>query len=1544
MNLATNRKKKLYALLTLLSIFVVNAAIINVNYIPNNVNGKLIDEVFIEPKNTDLTSNNIYIGTGDAWNVTHWANRTDYNLPANFGNNSYDLLEVPLGIDWIGYNLKADINNLYDSRNWNNGTFDFGNDDGTYAAGEDDTADISNSFQNWTFSFNDGATPNPMSGNYLDSGYAPSDGHDTLELRMDGNPSVLSGYYNYNEKDKCWWNSTFVIPRGTVIDSELQFEINPYYLANFNSWDFAVSLNNQPIFSSGTYSLKQLGEGNWQSFSIPQSVWVNQSNIYTSPMNSSTMPIEFSLEYVANSASYSQGFNHIENQTLFIDDVKLIVKAEVKPSQIQLKVNNTSVSDVDWGKGIVELTGDWQSTKVFTNFSSDDTWDLGSYDIELNADLNLFANKHTPETSYDTNFASEGISFYTENNSIVNWECYAYFAVPTGYEETTMKLDFPSDVNITWVSEPQQPTTNRLALCDNSTAGVLSIPVNAISTTPDGFWKFEGTSSNYCEQLTIYKNSTNSPTGVDWVQENEFLSGDYINITAKVNPSPLVSSYITQTNGIMNIRFPNGTIWTAQNQIKSCDSNGMVYFDYFQAPMNPPNYEVGEYEVIITWNNSHSNFGLNESGVIYKKFTVKHFSSLTPDQLYYANILEGSTINLIVSFTDRQNGDAIENAIVYLYNFTGGIEYFNEINPGFYALLDFNTTGGDAGDNILSIYANSTLYTNNQADTTINLILKTTLSAEEFPYIQVPWNQNFTIHLNYTETNTGNGIVTTPKTNWIGDYSTIMTSPGVYNMTFDTSAYEVNKLHSLLISVNESNYEQQSILIKVDITERSTNIDEIYLNQVQTTSIVIPYGEMLNITGKYMDDTGYFIDGAVVQLKDGAIIIGNFVKHPIYDQYNLTINSSILGLGVHSLTLYAKQDNYSIALESVVITVSERGTNLEIYLNAIETTSIEIPYGELVNITGKYMDDTGYFIDGAVVQLKDGAIIIGNFVKHPIYDQYNLTINSSILGLGVHSLTLYAKQDNYSITLESIVISVVQRDTIIDEIFLNDIDKTTDKSITITSGELLNITLKYKDSLTSNFISGASTTITGGGLSGGLNEDFVFNHYSRVINSSIFGLGAIFLTISIQAENYSAAAVSLTIFVSERGSVADIFINGSQYPDNYIIVEVWQRINITITYDDLITGNHLSNATVELLGIGYLTESPAFEQYTIIIDAATLGQGIDILNIIARKENYESQPLQITVEIIERKTDLYLYMNGLNKTLDKFIELPIGSQINFTIDYFDSTGQFVSGALVQLLGEGLSLNLTESIIFHHYSITINTNQLDIGIRLLTIIAFKNNYQIQTIGIRLDVQRIKTNITTISGESVINIRPGETVSLKIILYDLDFGGTIKNATVSFTWSGGSGTLTDANNDGIYEAVISNIPDGSHTITISAYAGDDYSFERYEVIITVIRPPEDILLFWILLIVSSIATVSALTYLVLYQKIFKYPKPVRKVRKYRKTLRKTKNPRVDVTAREKAFKGEYQNELAKSSKLLKGKTAEVTSKPDKMLKEPIESSDE
>ncbi|MFW9827644.1 MAG: hypothetical protein ACFFEY_08635 [Candidatus Thorarchaeota archaeon] len=84
-----------------------------------------------------------------------------------------------------------------------------------------------------------------------------------------------------------------------------------------------------------------------------------------------------------------------------------------------------------------------------------------------------------------------------------------------------------------------------------------------------------------------------------------------------------------------------------------------------------------------------------------------------------------------------------------------------------------------------------------------------------------------------------------------------------------------------------------------------------------------------------------------------------------------------------------------------------------------------------------------------------------------------------------------------------------------------------------------------------------------------------------------------------------------------------------------------------------------------------------------------------------------------------------------------------------------------------------------------------------------------------------------------------------------------------------------------------------------------------------------------IFRILLIVSSIVAVCIGGYLVAYQRLLKYPKPVRKVRKYRRTLERTNDPTIGIVKREDAFKNEYKKTTQNSSSILKGKPLEPAS---------------
>ncbi len=708
-----NVKKKI-VLFPILLIFLINLMPFNAN-LSNNKNQTLAGDLE-HIKNQDLSFDNSLTGIGAPWNVTHWANASLENFELSFENNSYDLVDIPVGNGWEGHKINATISDLSDTRNWINGTFNAGPDDNNDTCPENDSDFLSN----WTYGFTDASgNVNVMSGNYFDDSYINSSGHDCLELRINGSGS---SNYGYDGADECWWNTTVEIPRGEVIDSTFKIEFNPIHMLAFSIDDFGlvVYLNNERIYKIENTEMSP----GWTTKTLPQIVWTNTSNIFDNPVNNSKIDIRIVLEVVSlSSVILSSAITNSNYQQLLIDNVQLNVKTAVKPSQINLTLNGTGISDIDWGEGYIGLEGSWKGDILSYNFSNIEKWDLGSYQIELVADINISIIKNDHETLYETNIFSYGTNFVVRNDTEVFWDCWAYTFVPTGFKESEIRISFPTDLNITRVSEPLSPLENKLDQCINSTQGLLIIPVPDVSLASYGFWKFEGISPNYCDSIMIFKNTTIIPSANDWISENTFISGDYINITAKITNSPLLSGYINQTKANLKIRFPNGTIWNAQSLFVSPNSSGYVHFNYFQIPIAPPNYEAGVYQAIISWNNSYSTYALNESGIIVKEFYVVHNSNLIPDVDNFGEVLYGSNINIRVSFNDVIDNTPIQNALVYTEDFNGMKVYFSEISPGYY-FLEFETINATAGSNVLTIYANSTFYDNKTVNISMYFIFE----------------------------------------------------------------------------------------------------------------------------------------------------------------------------------------------------------------------------------------------------------------------------------------------------------------------------------------------------------------------------------------------------------------------------------------------------------------------------------------------------------------------------------------------------------------------------------------------------------------------------------------------------------------------------------------------------------------------------------------------------------------------------------------------------------------------------------------------------
>ncbi|MFX1589231.1 MAG: hypothetical protein ACFFC1_13840 [Promethearchaeota archaeon] len=142
----------------------------------------------------------------------------------------------------------------------------------------------------------------------------------------------------------------------------------------------------------------------------------------------------------------------------------------------------------------------------------------------------------------------------------------------------------------------------------------------------------------------------------------------------------------------------------------------------------------------------------------------------------------------------------------------------------------------------------------------------------------------------------------------------------------------------------------------------------------------------------------------------------------------------------------------------------------------------------------------------------------------------------------------------------------------------------------------------------------------------------------------------------------------------------------------------------------------------------------------------------------------------------------------------------------------------------------------------------------------------------------------------------------------------------------------------------------------TFTIQVLLADEFELDRIitlsiddvylSIIYTETIPDPSLnpepLIFWILLLITSIAALTIGSYFIVYQKLLKYPKPVRKVRKYRRTLNQENEPSTEIEIREIAFSRVYQKKISKSSKLLKGKSIGKSSLIEKIrIKSPEKS---
>ncbi len=776
-----------------------------------------------------------------------------------------------------------------------------------------------------------------------------------------------------------------------------------------------------------------------------------------------------------------------------------------------------------------------------------------------------------------------------------------------------------------------------------------------------------------------------------------------------------------------------------------------------------------------------------------------------------------------------------------------------------------------------------------------------TINKTSDPFIQIPLGNAVNITIKYLDNQTGNHIsgANVQLSGKVSDQLNEIGPLGQYSKIIESSDLEIG-IWSLTVTAQKPNHETQTIPFFVDVVERPTDLQLKVNNTLKTINnmVEIKYNKDMNITIFYQDDLiNQHISGANVTISNFDDLTEN------NEQYTTIINSNALNLGFNVLTINAQSENYTSQMIQLYVEVFERATEFELYVNDTQKSNndiIQIEANKILNLTIFYRDNiTKAHLSGAEARL----LTVGNFSE--IGTQYNYTLSSNNLSLGFNVLSIFIQLDNYESQSIQIYVEVYE---IASEILLEVEETTTNalETIQVEVNQFINLTVFYRDNDTKQHISGANVSL------GWDNFTETGSQYNYTLNTNDLEQGITIVNIEAQFNNYQSQTIQFYFEVIERATELEVYVDIFQRTEaETILADANQMLNITVFYRDNVSKQLLSGATVSVLGEDF---SEVGIQYYYSLNTNTLELGIATLTVIAYLENYQPRSFQFYVKVTERATEISLFLNSEDKTTDPVYELPFGSILNITVKYSDSqTKTHISGSNVQLIVDTYSDILAENLTINQYTLLLDTTVLKVGVNLFTIVADATNFQAKTLSLRITLNKIATVINTTSGESYFSILPSESILLSLVLTDSDFGGTITNATVTYRWAYGQGTLLDPENDGTYEIELENIPTGTYTITITASAGDDYIFKTYEITLNVVSVlPPDFSLLFITLAGALVALVVGFT---LYQVRFKYPPTVRKSRKIRKKIRKGKNtkPVKDIASREDLIKAHLERNV-------------------------------
>ncbi|MHA1745484.1 MAG: hypothetical protein ACTSWW_05765 [Promethearchaeota archaeon] len=500
---------------------------------------------------------------------------------------------------------------------------------------------------------------------------------------------------------------------------------------------------------------------------------------------------------------------------------------------------------------------------------------------------------------------------------------------------------------------------------------------------------------------------------------------------------------------------------------------------------------------------------------------------------------------------------------------------------------------------------------------------------------EILWNETFVIQLNYSEVVSGDGVMDANFTiDWDDNHTVDDIGNGIYNITCITTNLTTNQRYFVDVStlVSGTLYLPQDLYIEVNIIGRPTGM-ELYINgenKTESPIIETTAQDIVNISAFYYE---------TIQLeyltKANVSLIGSEDTHFSYeleqkgDMYEILLDTELLGIGTHFLSLYLEETHYFEGYAKIRIDIVARDSITSIKMDGINTTRHKFPIMEVVNITVSYVDTI------SLNDLYPESVILSGINETAYSVVYNgkltqILLNTTTVGVNIHYIAVVAEIHNYDITSNLVIVEVVPRETFLD-VNVNGINSSLATELNFPITELANISIIFKDTMLGTPILMGDINLTGISSSAYIVVQ-TDTKTEFLIDTESLGVGIYFLSITGVKQEY------ISVVTQYQLNVNRIHTNITTPSGNQTFtIFPGEDFNLNILVENLDFGGLVEDCQVTYagrLGSGDINETTS-GNYAINFPA--IPEGVYTVYVTVYKENqyFEFATYEITLNVIE---------------------------------------------------------------------------------------------------------------------------------------------------------------------------------------------------------------------------------------------------------------------------------------------------------------------